>query len=164
MKRIIFIFVLLAAVCTFAVSSFGTSGIQMTSVKLYFTDAQILKLLPTRVQIPKFNTEEQAKYVLKLLIKGDDDNLKIKRTIPNIKGCMSVYVKDGIAYVDIKNSAVKNHAEGRDIELLTVYSVVDSLTSVEGIHNVRFTVNGKKQKDFMGYLDMRETFIPDYTV
>ena len=77
---------------------------------------------------------------------------------------MTVSVKDDIAYVDIKDSMIQNHEDGRDLELLTVYSVVDSLLSIKGITNVRFTVNGHKQKDFMGYLDMRETFIPDYTV
>lgn len=162
MKRIIFILSLTIITTIISVSSFGTSD--LVGVRLYFTDSQILKLLPRRIQIPKLDTEEQAKYVLKLLIEGDDENLKIKRTIPDIKDCMSVYVKNEIAYVDIKQSAIENHTDGRDIELLTVYSIVNSLTSIEGIHNVRFTISGKKQKAFMGYLDMRETFIPDYTV
>jgi len=30
--------------------------------------------------------------------------------------------------------------------------------------NVRFTIDGKRQKDFKGYIDMRETFIPDYFI
>lgn len=162
MKRTIFILIIIAAFGITALS-FGTS-IPQTEVRLYFTDAQILKLLPVRVQIPELSPEEQAKTVIKALIEGDDDNLKIRRTIPHIRGCMSVKVKGEIAYVDIKKSMVENHSEGRDIELLTVYSIVNSLTSIKGITNVRFTVNDHLSKDFMGYLDMRETFIPDYTV
>lgn len=162
MKRTIFILIIIAAFGITALS-FGTS-IPRTEVRLYFTDAQILKLLPVRVQIPELSPEEQAKTVIKALIEGDDDNLKIRRTIPHIRGCMSVKVKGEIAYVDIKKSMVENHSEGRDIELLTVYSIVNSLTSIKGITNVRFTVNDHLSKDFMGYLDMRETFIPDYTV
>ena len=161
MKRTIFILILIAALGITAIS-FGTS-IPQKEVRLYFTDAQILKLLPVRVQIPELSTEEQAKLVIDALIEGDDDNLKIRRTIPDIRGCMSVKVRDEIAYVDIKRSMVENHVEGRDMELLTVYSIVNSLTSIKGITNVRFTVQGKVSKDFMGYLDMRETFIPDYT-
>ena len=162
MKRAIFIFIIIAALGITA-ASFGTS-IPQTEVKLYFTDAQILKLLPVRMQIPELSVQEQAELVLKALIKGDDDNLKIRRTIPDIRGCMSVSVKGDTAYVDIQRKMIENHAEGRDIELLTVYSIVDSLTSIKGITTVRFTVCGKASKDFMGYLDMRETFIPDYTV
>lgn len=162
MKRIIFILIILTAFGIAAVS-FGTS-VPQTEVRLYFTDAQILKLLPVRVMIPELTPEEQAKLVIKALIEGDDDNLKIRRTIPDIRGCMSVKVKDEIAYVDIKRKMIENHSEGRDIELLTVYSIVNSLASVKGITNVRFTIEGEVSEDFMGYLDMRETFIPDYTV
>lgn len=162
MKKVIFVFIILIGL-GIAIVSFGTN-IPTTEVKIYFTDAQVLKLIPVRTQIPKLTSEQQAKIVIKELIKGHDDNLKIKRTIPDIDGCMSVTVKNNIAYVDIKQSMIENHSDGRDIELLTVYSIVNSLINIEGISNVRFTINGKSQKDFMGYLDMRETFIPDYMI
>ena len=77
---------------------------------------------------------------------------------------MTVKVKDKIAYVDLKSSILKTQPDGRDFEILTVYSIVNSLTNVDGIVNVRFTVDGERKKDFMGYVDMRETFIPDYCV
>ena len=162
MKRVILILILIAGLGITA-ASFGPS-VPHTDVKLYFTDAQILKLIPVRKAIPELSSEEQAKLVLRMLIEGDDDNLKIRRTIPHIRGCMSVRVENKTAYVNIKKSMAENHAEGRDIELLTVYSIVNSLTSIKDISTVKFTVNGKIQKDFMGYLDMRETFIPDYAV
>jgi hypothetical protein len=57
---------------------------------------------------------------------------------------------------------VEAHPEGRELELLTIYSIVNSLTGIEGISTVRFTINHEITKDFMGYVDMRETFIPDY--
>lgn len=163
MKKIIFVFMLLSVFCAVTVS-FGKNVITTTEVRLYYTDSQILKLIPIRVQIPAQSPEEQAKTVLKMLIDGNDENLKIKRTIPKIPGGMSVYVKDEIAYVDIKKSILDKHTDGRDIELLTVYSIVNSLASIKGINNVRFTIDGKIQRNFMGYLDMRETFIPDYMI
>ena len=73
-------------------------------------------------------------------------------------------VLDRIAYVDIKQELVDKHPDGRDLELLTVYSIVNSLTGLDGVVNVRFTIDGKRQKDFKGYIDMRETFIPDYFI
>ena len=162
MKKILFVGILVVSMlCIFTSLSSGTSQVGVT---LYFTDAQVMKLIPVRMSIPQTSTQVQAKIVINELIKGRDNNKSIKRTIPNIKNGISVKVKDEIAYVDIKNEVVANHQEGRDLEILTVYSIVNSLTSIEGITNVRFTVNGKKQKDFMGYIDMRETFIPDYMV
>ena len=48
--------------------------------------------------------------------------------------------------------------------MLIVYQIVNSLTSIDGIDNVRFTVDGKVKKEYAGFIDMRETFIPDYFV
>ena len=68
------------------------------------------------------------------------------------------------AYVNIKEKMISSHPDGRELELLTVYQIVNSLTSIEGIENVRFSINGRVQKNFMGYLDMREIFTSDLTV
>lgn len=136
----------------------------MTAVTLYFVDAQMLRLLPVKTYIKDAKPQKKAEIVIRELIRGRDDNKKIRRLIPNIKNCMSVKVEDGIAYVNIKKKMAENHPDGRDLEVLTVYSIVNSLASIDGIVNVRFTIDGKVQKDFKGFVDMRETFIPDYFV
>lgn len=138
--------------------------LQTEEINIYFVDAETLRLTPVKTTIPHAGTEKTARYVLDALIEGHDDNSKILRLIPRDENCMTVKVKDSIAYVDLKSSILKTHPDGRDFEILTVYSIVNSLTNVDGIINVRFTVDGEKQKDFMGYVDMRETFIPDYCV
>ena len=43
-------------------------------------------------------------------------------------------------------------------------TIVNSLTSIDGIVKVKFTIDGKPQKNFKGFIDMREAFIPDYYV
>ena len=50
----------------------------------------------------------------------------------------------------------------RDLEYLFVYQIVNSLTSIEGIDAVNFKIDGKIQKKFKGFVDMREVFVPDY--
>lgn len=161
-KKYAFIGILLISMLC-VVSSFGTSVSQI-GITLYFTDAQVMKLIPVRMAIPETTPDIEAKTVLNELIKGRDDNMSIRRTIPNIKNGMTVRVKGRIAYVNIKQEVLDKHSDGRDIEMLTVYSIVNSIVSIDGIDNVRFTINGKRQKDFMGYIDMRETFIPDYMI
>ena len=146
-----------------AALSHGTS-VQTEEVKLYFVDAQMLRLIPVKTSIPQMSAEKMAKRVISELIEGRDDNPKIRRLIPDEKGCMTVKVKDRIAYVHIKKEMLESVPDGRDLEVLTVYSIVNSLTGLQGIVNVRFTIEGEKQRDFKGYIDMRETFIPDYFV
>ena len=157
-------FVLILAAAFGAVVAARGMKVQTEEVKLYFVDAEMMRLIPISTTIPKTNTQKMAQYVVDELIEGRDDNPKIRRIIPKEKRCMTVKVKDKIAYVDIKNSMVEAQPDGRDLEMLTVYSVVNSLTDLDGIVNVRFTIDGKTQKDFKGYLDMRETFIPDYFI
>lgn len=137
---------------------------QTAQTKIYFVDAEMMRLIPVKVTIPEMSAEKTAQRVLDELIEGRDENPKIRRLIPKMKRCMTVSLKDGIAYVDIKGKMIDAVPDGRDAELLTVYSVVNSLTAVDGVVNVRFTIDGKKQKDFKGWLDMRETFIPDYFI
>ncbi len=130
--------------------------------KIYFVDAEMLRLIPIEVTIPDMPAEKTAQRVLNELIEGRDDNDKIRRLIPKIKHCMTVRVERGIAYVNLSGDMAEKIPDGRDLELLTVYSIVNSLTEIDGIVNVRFTIDGKPQKEFKGWLDMRETFIPDY--
>lgn len=161
--RHVLFFVILAAAFGIAVISKGIKT-EVTEIKMYFVDAEMMRLIPVRTSIPEMSAERTAKRALELLIEGHDDNPKIRRIIPDKKNCMTVKVKNEIAIVDIKKEMLEERLEGRDIELLAVYSIVNTLTGIDGITNVKFTIEGKTQRDFMGYLDMRETFIPDYFV
>ena len=161
-KHVIFALLLAAAVSALFVSR--ETHIQTNEIKTYFVDAEMMRLIPVSTSVPRTSAERTARYVLDALIEGHDDNPKIRRLIPREKNCMTVKVKDKIAYVDLKSNMFASRVNGRDLEILTVYSIVNSLTNIDGIVNVRFTVDGEVKKDFMGYVDMRETFIPDYYV
>lgn len=162
LRYIVFLAILAAGFCA-AVAARDTN-VQTIEMKIYFADSEMLRLIPLKENIPVTNAERMAKRVLERLIEGHDENPKIRRFIPNVKGCMSVKVKGHTACVDIKKEMIEGHPEGRDAELLTVYAIVNSLTGIDGIDTVRFTIEGEEKKDFMGHIDMRETFIPDYLV
>ncbi len=84
------------------------------------------------------------------------------RGAPYLPDNMSVSVRGTCATVNLVRPTHTKISE-RD-ELMLVYSIVNSLTSDGSIITVEFTVNGKKQKNYAGFLDMRETFIPDYDI
>ena len=159
-----FIFLLILAIGFGTVVISQNTHTETAEEKLYYVDAQMLRLITVKTQIPQMSTQKMAQRVADELVEGYDDNPKIRRIIPNVKHGIKVKVLDRIAYVDIKQELADKHPEGRDLELLTVYSIVNSLTGLDGIVNVRFTIDGKRQKDFKGYIDMRETFIPDYFI
>lgn len=156
MRKIVF-FVLLT-ICVGVIVFSCREELPVTSTDLYVVDAELMRLIPIEVEMCKTDKDGQAKFVIERLISGFDENPKIRRLIPDIKNAMSVKVKGSTAYVNISNKMVKNHPDGRVLEKLTVYSIVNSLTEIDGINSVRFTVNKKVTKKFMGYLDMRNIF------
>ena len=147
----VFLFILLSAV------SFGKDA-EYESVAVYFVDSQMLRLVGVQTQIEKNDVNSQAKEVIQTLIEGHDDNKKIRRVLPKIKNGMTVKVFEGIAYVDIKEKMLEKQERGRDIENLAIYSIVNSLTEIDGIKAVRFTIDGIAREDYVGYIDMRDTF------
>lgn len=165
MRKIIY------ALCTLLIVSLVSScwtsnqtAAQTSTPQLYFVDSHILRLIPVDFDVGNVKREKAAKIIVSELIKGRDDNKSIRRLIPNIKNGMSVKVKNNIAHVNLTSKFVEKHPDGRDLEILTIYSIVNSLTSIDGINVVKFTIDGKEEKKFKGYLDMRESFIPDYMI
>ena len=161
-RNFLFAVILIMGFATAAAASSGAS--ETVQVKLYFADAGFMRLIPENTSVRKTDTEHEARAVINELIKGRDRNPKIRRLIPDIKNCMTVRTENNTAYVNITSKMAEVHPDGREAEKLTVYQIVNSLTSIEGIDCVRFTVNGSVQKNFMGYLDMREPFTADYFV
>ena len=159
LKKIIFTLIIAVGI-GFAAAHCNHTPPTVTA-KVYFVDYEMMRLLPHKVEIFDSTPKKEGQQILNMLIEGDDGNETIFRTIPDIPGCMTVKVENNNAIVDIKQEMIDNHPEGRNSEVLTIYSIVKSLVSIDGITGVRFTINGKIQKNFMGYVDMRETFIFD---
>ena len=161
MKKILIVLSIIV-VAVFVAGGFAGRG--HTDVKLYFVDSSMLRLVPSDFTANTKNTDKAAKAVISELVKGRDNNTKIMRLIPNIKNGLSVKVKGQTAYVNMSSEFAELHSDSRPHEFLTIYSIVNSLTSIDGIVNVKFTIDNKIQKDFKGFCDMRETFIPDYYI
>lgn len=161
MKKLLIILSIVAGVI-FIAGSFGGGG--RTDAKLYFADSSMLRLIPSDFSVRTKNKEKAAKAVIAALEKGKENNNKILRLMPNVKKGLSVRVKGKTAYVNMSGEFVRFHSDARQHEFLTIYSIVNSLTSIDGIINVKFTIDNKIQKDFKGFCDMRETFIPDYYI
>ncbi len=164
MRKLIFA---LAAIIT-AISLSACAGTsretiaRTMSAKLYFVDAELFRLIPVSVNVTADTDDEAAQALLNELIAGRDSNKSIRRIMPNIDGALTVHIRSQIAYVDISQEFADEHPADRDSEILTVYSIVNTLTSLKSVTNVRFTIAGERRRDFKGAIDMRETFIPDY--
>lgn len=126
-----------------------------TPIRLYFANEDNTKL---KLEIRYVDTAEAKKSTSSLasaivneLIKGPSSDTVSKRTVPaEAKLRTPVSINGKVATVDMSKEFKTKHSGGKDAEKMTIYSIVNSLTELEDIEKVKFTIDGKVQKEYMG--------------
>jgi germination protein M len=127
-------------------------------VNLYFSDAQAMYLVSEKRKIPR--TISLTKQVVIELIKGPVSP-DLFPTIPEGTRVNEVYLADDIAYVDLSEEVFKNHPGGSSGELMTIYSIVDSLTELSAIKGVQILVEGNEKNSLAGHIDISMPLLRD---
>ena len=167
-KRLGFFYVLAVALIVFAVCSFlyynfqdkipykipmiGDKG-DTVRMRLYFGHAKSKHLVKEERQMSA--AEEislQAKEVILELIKGPTPPLT--KTIPPGTRLLDLSIdRSRTAYVDLSSDLIEKHTGGSSAELLTVYSIVNSLTlNFNEIDKVQILVEGKRVDTIAGHI------------
>jgi len=131
---------------------------EMVEVNLYFSDSQAMYLVPEKRKIPQ--TPSLAKQVVIELIKGPE-NPNLYPTIPQETQVNEVYIADDIVYIDLSEEIFKNHPGGSSGELMTVYSIVNTLTEITPIRAVQILVEGNEKESLVGHIDISVPLIRD---
>ena len=131
-------------------------NIQKSSVHLYFanTDSTYLSA-EQRLIIHMDSTADFGKQIVVALLKGPKENLV--STIPTGTQLRAFFLTtDGIAYVDLTEEVTRQHPGGCYTELLTIFSIVNSLAlNVPEIKRVKLLVNGTESPTLAGHIDIR---------
>lgn len=131
---------------------------EMIEVNLYFSDSQAMYLVSEKRKIPP--TTSLAKQVVVELIKGPVSS-DLYSTIPEGTRVNEVYIADDIVYVDLSEEVFKNHPGGSSGELMTVYSIVNSLTEISPIKGVQILVEGDERNSLVGHVDISMPLLRD---
>ena len=131
---------------------------EMIEVNLYFSDSQAMYLVAEKIKIPQ--TTSLAKEVVVELIKGPTSS-NLYSTIPEGTRVNEVYIADDIVYVDLSEEVFKNHSGGSSGELMTVYSIVNSLTEISPIKGVQILVEGNERNSLVGHVDISMPLLRD---
>ena len=85
------------------------------------------------------------------------------RTFPKDTRLRSFFIAaDGTAYVDIEKEALGRHPGGVETELLSIYSVVNTLVlNQETIRSVKLLIGGQEAATLAGHVDLRHAFKAD---
>ncbi len=131
-------------------------------ITLYFGDRQAQWLVPEEREVIR-KGEPLEEIVVRELIKGPAGK-DLHRSIPEGAQLLSLTVAGGVARVNFSREFQTKHWGGSTGESFTVYSVVNSLTRLEGIDKVLFLVEGEKIESLAGHMDLTEPLGPSKTL
>lgn len=133
------------------------------AVYLYFTVQGGCDLVAEeRVVADPGNAAGFARNIVNALVEGPR-SADLVRTIPEGTVCQALYIRDNrVAYVDLTGDIRENHPGGSRTELLTIYSIVNSLVlNVDAIEKVKILIAGQDTDVLAGHIDLRFAFDAD---
>ena len=138
---------------------------QKISVKLFFlAPDQPALLIEDREVAYSADLARQVRTVVEELVKGPQKGL-VGDPRPRRRRCIDIFVTAaGIAYVDLSKEAAQKHPGGSRGELLTVYSVVNSLTAnFPAVKRVQILVDDRQAPTLAGHVDLTRPLSADMT-
>lgn len=101
-------------------------------------------------------SDSSSKYVdaISEMMKEPIDSSLFK-LIPESTKINSVTVKDGMAKVDLSKNFVDDKYPGETVDILVIYSIVNTLTEFPDVNSVEFYIDGTKL-DLLGQLDIQD--------
>jgi len=134
---------------------------ELSTIQLFFASKAKFSLAVETREIKGENSSVQQEVyrALSELIKGPtlDD---LSPTIPVDTKLRSFYLdKNGVGYVDFSKEMIKNHQGGSWGELITIYSIVNTITkNFPQVHQVKLLIDGLEVETLRGHLDTRRAF------
>jgi spore germination protein GerM len=130
-------------------------------VLIYFSNGEGEYLVGEKREIAKKSeVEEEAKEAIIELIKGPKG--KLIPTLPSKTKLLALQINDaGLAKVDFNPALSKDHPGGSSAEMMTVYSIVNSLSlNFPQIKRVQILIDGKPAETIRGHLSIEEPLFP----
>jgi spore germination protein GerM len=135
--------------------------VEKREVLLYFSDAEGEYLVGEKREILKKNeVKEEAKETILELIKGPKG--KLIPTLPPRTKLLTLQINDeGLAKVNFNPALSKDHPGGSSAEMMTVYSIANSLAlNFPKIKRVQILIDGKPIETIAGHLSLRQPVFP----
>lgn len=127
-------------------------------ITLYFADENFQYLVAEKRSIVSGHDETDLRYVIEQLLRGPG-NGDLQTAMPEGTELISAEVKNGICTVDLSSEFFENRPKTQRQELVTVYSIVNSLASIDGVSRVVIKVQGNSV-DFYRYMSLSEPISP----
>lgn len=128
-----------------------TQANRKVNVALYFADRNGEYLKVEKSQIPF--VQGLARATVEALIAGPRQK-NLTKTFPDGAKLLDINIQDGLCTVDMSKEFKENHWGGSSGEILTVYSLVNTLTQFPTVEKVEILVEGQKIDTLAGHMDL----------
>lgn len=134
--------------------------LRQTIVSLYFTDKNTNQLVPEgRLVDVKLLLKDPYKALMQLLIDGPK-NEKLEKSIPDGTKINKIELKNDVLYIDLSKEFIDKHIGGEENESNTIYSIVNTMTTLTEVNGVKILINGEENKEFKDKkLNFKEVFV-----
>ena len=125
-------------------------------VHLYFSDSDDSFLISEERSLAAgMHPEALGVQIINALLEGPQQTLE--RTIPGGTVLRGFYIlPNRTAYVDLSREIREHHPRGARSELMTIYSLVNSLIlNIPEIETVKILIEGKEETTLAGHVDLR---------
>jgi len=127
--------------------------------KLYFGDEESRSLVPEkRIVSSGTSAESRAAELMRQLCSGPKN--RGIRTIPEEATLHEVIMRDdGVMAIDFSNELTDEHPGGSSSELMTVFSIVNTVVlNIDEVKKVKILIDGKATDTIAGHIDCRTAF------
>lgn len=137
-----------------------TSQLRKAIVSLYFNQKDTNQLVPEARAIDvKELTKDPYNTLVKLLIEGPKND-KLEKLIPEGTKINKIEIEKGILKLDLSQEFIDNHKEGIEAESRTIYSIVNTLSSLNEVEAVQILINGKEDVSFKdSQVSLKDPFV-----
>lgn len=164
-KYLVIIFLLIF--CIILLNYFGLK--EKREITIYLYDSKTLKLVPLKkeIKITKWQElirkEDIIKEAIFTLLRTSKEN-NLLSPIPKGTRLLNLSIKNNIAYVSFSKELKNNHPGGSIGEILTVYSIVNTITEFPDIKKVQILIDGAILETLVGHLDISEPLERDLSL
>ncbi|MBQ8541013.1 MAG: GerMN domain-containing protein [Clostridia bacterium] len=120
-----------------------------TTITMYFATSNGINLKAETRNVKTQNTISIEKTIMTELLKGPSSH-ELSSVLPAGVKVLNVETKDSVCYVNLSEDFVSKFAGGSG--MLTVYSVVNSLCSLESVQSVQILIEGEKGAEFGNFV------------
>ena len=122
---------------------------ETTTIKLYFTTSDAMALKSESRNVDTQDTISIEKSIMNELMKGPASP-ELINVIPSGTKLLNIETKDGVCYVNLSSDFISKFSGGTG--MFSVYSIVNSLCSLESVSSVQILIEGEKGAEFGNYV------------